>query len=273
MTDHRDWTGQVGHIWATEWRRTDRSFGELTPQLLAAAEVETYAHALDIGCGAGELSVALASRYPDRHVTGVDISGELLAVARQRSGDFTNTAFAHADAATFEPRHAPDLLLSRHGVMFFRDPVAAFAHLNDRAARKARLAFSCFRTRGQNAWVTTVMGALAEAPAPPADPREPGPFAFGDRDHVDTVLREAGWREIAFHQIDYRMIFGAGEHPVSDAVDYLTRVGPTASPIAALPDEERAATLVRLASILDDHRQGDTVSLPASAWLVTARKG
>ena len=271
VTDHRDWTGKVGSIWAQEWRRTDRSFIELTPRLLAAIEAEPFRHALDIGCGAGETSCALAKAHPDRSITGVDIAPDLLDVARERGSAFANLAFVEGDAATTAFDFAPDALVSRHGVMFFADPVAAFAHLHAVAAPSARLTFSCFRKRAENEWVGATLAALPDPPSPPLDPFEPGPFAFGERDRVATILRDAGWRDIAFDAVDYRMIFGAGADPIADACDYLTRVGPTATPIAALAPSARQATLERMAQRLETYLAADRIAMPAAAWIVTAR--
>ena len=256
MTEYRDWTGKVGDVWAQEWRRTDRSFGELTPRLLAAARGEAFTRALDIGCGAGEISCALAERDPAVPVMGVDISPELLAVARERGAGLGNLDFVLGDAAQLACGTA-DLLVSRHGVMFFADPVAAFTHLREHAGDKARLVFSCFRSREDNAWTAATMAALPSVPPPP-DPHEPGPFAFADKDRVAGILSQAGWTDIAFDPVDYGMVLGSGADPVADARSYLTRVGPTASALAALDDDtERAAALARLTPILDQARDGE----------------
>ena len=271
MTDSRDWTGRVGAKWADQWRRTDRSFGELTPRLLASALSDPFTYALDIGCGAGELTCALAGAHASAHVTGLDISADLLNAARSRCDTLANTAFAHADAASFKPLHAPNLLVSRHGVMFFAEPVAAFAHLLAEASPGARLVFSCFRSRGHNEWATATIGVLDDPPDSPADPAAPGPFAFADHDRTARILSDAGWSGLSFDPIDYRMILGGGEHPVSDAMDYLMHIGPLAPAMAELPDAKRRAALERLGQLLEDNRIADTVSLPASAWIVTAR--
>lgn len=272
MTDHRDWTGKVGEIWAQEWRRTDRSFRALTPLLLDRARRRPFRRALDIGCGAGEIACELAQDHAEAKIVGVDISPELLAVARKRAARFPNVQFVHGDAALYGAGsgEAFDLLVSRHGVMFFAEPSAAFARLRRQAASGARLVFSCFRARAENAWVAATLTALPEPPAPP-EPREPGPFAFGEQAYVAGILADAGWREIGFEAIDYSMVFGEGADPVADATDYLSRVGPTATPIAALPEADRAATLARLSAILDGHSVAGRVELSAAAWLVTAR--
>lgn len=274
MTDKRDWTGKVGSTWAQEWRRTDRSFSQVTPQLLEAIEAGPFNWALDIGCGAGEIACELAQRHPDAEITGVDVAPELLEVARRRGEGLENCRFVAGDAASYtvDPTRAPDLLVSRHGVMFFPAPVAAFAHLKAQAREGARLIFSCFRARQENQWVSATLSALPVQPEPPL-PGEAGPFAFGSRDHVQAILSEAGWDGIEFEPLDYEMVFGGGNDPVADATDYLTRIGPTATPIAGLGGKERAETLARLGRLLEGYLTDSIVSIPAAAWIVTARTG
>lgn len=273
MTDHRDWTGKVGTIWARQWQRTDRSFRELTSILLDRIGNTGFVECIDIGCGAGEISIALAKSASQGMITGVDISPELLAVARQRGENLLNLDFIHGDAAQYSPdKQGVDLLVSRHGVMFFPAPVEAFAHLRSISAQDARLVFSCFRVRERNEWVSETLSVLPTVPVPPPA-GEPGPFAFGDRDHVAHILESAGWTDVAFEEIDYRMIFGGGDGPVEDACDYLSRVGPTATQLAALEDTERAEALDKLRKVLSGHLRDGFVSLPAAAWIVTSSAG
>jgi SAM-dependent methyltransferase len=157
-----EWTGPVGSAWAEQWRRTDRSFGPLTDCLLEPGAIGRFAHALDIGCGAGELVQRLAASHPSAQILGIDISAELLDVARARCAQLGNARVEETDAATWHAQAdaQPDLLISRHGVMFFADPVAAFSHLRQQSAPGAQLRFSCFRARSENEWVTALMGPL-----------------------------------------------------------------------------------------------------------------
>src|SRR6185503_17175969 len=114
-----------------QWRRTDRSFGSLTERLLRRTRDFAFASVLDVGCGAGELSLALARGRHHITVTGVDLSPDLIEVARDRAAHLANVSFEAADAAAWRPADgaAPDFMVSRHGVMFFDDPVAVFSHL------------------------------------------------------------------------------------------------------------------------------------------------
>lgn len=271
MTDTSEWTGRVGNAWAEQWRRTDRSFGALTDRLLDSAAVGTVTRALDIGCGAGELVERLARANSSTKVLGIDISADLLEVARARCAGLANASFAEADAAAWRsaPDARPDLLISRHGVMFFADPVAAFAHLREQSAPGARLRFSSFRARTDNAWATALASALP--PQPSADPAAPGPFAFGDPARVEAILAAAGWAEIAFEPVDYAMTAGEGDSAVEEALAYFQRIGPAARAIAELPETDRPAVRARLRAVLIDHHANGVVTLRAAAWIVTAR--
>jgi len=110
MTTVFDWTGRIGDVWAEEWRRTDRSFANLTPHLnvaiLAAASPQT-ATAIDIGCGAGEATVATAQALPNANVTGIDLSPTLIETAQQRAADQANVRFECADITAAVANHAP----------------------------------------------------------------------------------------------------------------------------------------------------------------------
>ena len=267
-----EWTGRVGQSWAQEWQRTDRSFTPVTDQLFASPVMREFSHALDIGCGAGETACRLAADHPGGNVLGLDISTELLDVARERGDDLPNLRFAIGDAAQWMPEASerPDLLISRHGVMFFDDPVAAFSHLSAIAAPQATLRFSCFRQRGENGWVRELMSVLP-TPAAVPDPYAPGPFAFGEQQRVEDILQAAGWEGLTFEAFDYPMVAGAGPDAVEEAVTYFLRIGAAARAIAELPDADRQDVVDRLRTMLAGHYQDAIVALPAAAWIVTAR--
>lgn len=272
MTDRNDWQGRTGRTWADEWRRTDRSFAGLTDRLLARASARPIERALDVGCGAGEISLAIARGHPRSEVVGLDISESLVEVARERAANLGNVTFLVADAADWRAsRFAPDLVVSRHGVMFFPDPVAAFTNLAQGSAPSARLVFSCFRDRTENPWAGDLVAMLPE-PSRPADVAgAPGPFAFADRDRVEIILTQAGWMEIAFEPVDFAYVAGTGDRAVEDALSYFQAIGPAAAIVKSLPEDERHAFQARLTRYLEGHAQGPLVALPGAAWIVSAR--
>lgn len=267
-----EWQGRTGDSWAAEWRRTDRSFAMLTERLLQRSRDFHFGNVLDIGCGAGELSLALARGRPESRVTGVDISAALISVARTRGEHLANATFIEADAAAWQPDSSPpDLLVSRHGVMFFADPVAAFTHLSRIAAPGAGLLFSCFREPSLNPFMSEVV-RLLPPPAEPSDPLAPGPFAFADPLRLETILRTAGWTDVALEPFDFAMVVGAGDDPVADALAYFQAIGPAARARRDLDAEQLATFQTDLRALAEQHRSEGIVALRAAAWIVSARR-
>lgn len=275
MTSGADWQAGVGRTWAEMYRLTDRSFSGLTQRLLERLAIVPGRSIIDIGCGAGELSLALARTRPLTRITGIDVSTDLVAAAQARAGDRSTVDFTVADASQWRPVEAPDLLVSRHGVMFFDNPVTAFAHLHAIAAPRANLLFSCFRAPSENPWATEVGAILPVPPAPPpaAPHYAPGPFAFADTDFVRAILSRAGWSSIAFEAFDFAYVAGQGDDPVADAEAFFTRIGPFAAALRESPADIHEDLRRRLRAVLDRHVSGNLVVFPAAAWIVSARNG
>jgi SAM-dependent methyltransferase len=270
MTDTFEWQGRVGDTWATEWARTDRSFAQLQAVLLDRISQlgDRAARVLDIGCGAGATSLAVAERLPGAQLVGIDLSASLIATANAR-GSGRPCRFVVADASTWDdPAFRPDLLISRHGVMFFDDPVSAFAHLGSISAPGARLIFSCFRSPAENTWATEIMALLPAAPA--SDPHAPGPFAFADPGRVADILARSGWKNARSDSVDIAYVAGAGADPVADALDFFSRIGPAARAAQQLDGAAKADFMKGLECVLHNHLDGGTVTFGAAAWIWTA---
>lgn len=270
MISTPEWKDEKGRVWAENFAVTDRAFSSLTQSLLERLADRPGSAILDIGCGAGELALALGRARPKAHVTGVDISPDLIATARNRGATRPNVTFELSDAAIWYPRgDAPDLLVSRHGVMFFEDPSSAFAHLRGIAAPGARLFFSCFRTPSENPWSKDV-ATLLELPPPP-DPFAPGPFAFADEDRVRSILYRAGWKDIRFEAVDFPFILGLGEDAVDAALHFYTTIGGAAAQVFAdMEPEARIKAEEKLRAWLASHCEDRILAFRAGAWFVEA---
>lgn len=270
MTGREEWRAAVGVKWATEWRRTDRSFTGLTEELLRKALSIPVHNVLDIGCGAGEIALALARSNQQASVTGIDVSADLIEVARARGGNLQNLRFVTGDAQDWSAEgQKADLLISRHGTMFFDDPVAAFGNLRSNAFPHARLIFSCFRERRYNDWATE----FADLSPQEAEPVEeaPGPFAFGREERIQRVLSDAGWGDVQCEPIDYAYVAGAGPEAVEDAKSYLLAIGPAAAAAAKLEGSARDRFESGMEALLRKRCEQNIVAFEAAAWIVTAR--
>lgn len=269
-----EWQGKTGEAWAEEWRRTDRTLAPLNQALLAYALPFEGRRILDVGCGAGATSLAFGAALPDAEITGLDLSGALVAAAQARVDGRANVQFVAGDASVWTPADgAPfDLIVSRHGVMFFADPLAAFSHLHGLAPH-GRLLFSCFRAAAENEWMTAMLGIIrrhaADAPATPQD--APGPFAFAEPARIEAILGGAGFAPPAIKPFDFTFLAGAGDDPVADAMAYFRRIGPMARLGAALEGDARTAFLADLEGVVAAQRRDGQVAFRAAAWLVSAR--
>lgn len=273
-----DWNGQSGERWVTNQTRLDHMLALFGERALQAAAVQPGEHVLDVGCGAGTTSFALARQAgPGGRVLGVDISAALVTRAQTLAPPDAPVAFELADASTAAlPQGAFDLLFSRFGVMFFDDPAAAFAHMRHALRPGGRIAFVCWRGAAENDWVRLPMGAIRAIVPPPAppDPEAPGPFSFGDATRVSRILAAAGFEAVALAPFDHAIPFGRGadrDAALDDAVEMAFQVGPLSRALADQPDaiRARAATAVRAAFA---ERPGvESVMIEGAAWIVTAR--
>lgn len=272
-----DWNGDSGARWAANLARLDLMLEDFGSAAIATAKAQPGEQILDIGCGSGTSTFALAQRVgPTGHVLGVDISEQLVEIARAATPDGASVAFRCADAATAAlPQGQFDLLFSRFGVMFFDDPVAAFAHMRGALKPGGRAAFICWRGAQENDWVRLPMAAIRDIVQPaPADPNAPGPFAFGDRQRLADILAAAGFTAIEIAPLDTTLSYGRGasrEAAVDDALDMAFQVGPLSRALADQSDDVRgrAADAVRAAFA---KRPGETsVLIDGAAWVVTAQ--
>jgi SAM-dependent methyltransferase len=273
-----DWNGRSGEQWVANQARLDAMLDAFGDAAIEAAAIGEGEQILDVGCGAGATSQALATRVgPRGHVLGVDISAPLIERAREAAPTGAPLAFELADAGTAAlPGQAFDLLFSRFGVMFFDDPAAAFAHMRGALKAGGRLAFVCWRGGAENDWVRLPMAAVADLIPlpPPPDPEAPGPFSFGDRGRVARILTDAGFTDVSIAPFDHPVPFGHGdtrEAAVDNAVEMAFQVGPLARLLAEQPDEIRAqaAEAVRRAFAAKPGKR--SVMIDGAAWIVTAR--
>jgi SAM-dependent methyltransferase len=261
------WNGAAGERWAAFQPVLDRALGAISEALLAFAAPKPGERVLDIGCGTGTTTYALAKAVgPGGSVTGVDISRPMLSVARGRG---VGVNFREADASThlFHPTH--DLLFSRFGVMFFADPTSAFANLRKALSPHGRLAFVCWRDVKENLWASTPMAAARPflPPQEPADPHAPGPFAFADDARLRKILGDAGYRDIRIEKLDSTMHMGA---TMNDAVEQALRIGPLARASAGLDEAALAKIRAAVREALTKFETPTGIAPQAACWLVGA---
>lgn len=264
------WNGPMGQQWAMNEARTERGLIPLTEALLAAAAAQPGEHVLDIGCGCGGYTLALArATGPTGRVIGADVSTAVLEVAEATKAE--NTDYVLADASTHDfAGTAADLLTSRFGVMFFGDPDAAFANLHRALKPSGRLVFACWRAVADNPWARIPQQAIFSVidRPPPPHPEEPGPFAFGDAARIHRILAAGGFKDPKIMPFDFEMLFPADPATAAAAIS----TGPIGGRLLRdRPDAIRAAAVAAIAEAITPCVSNGFTRLGASVWIVIAR--
>lgn len=273
-----DWNGTSGQRWVANQARLDVMLAPFGDAALAAASPQAGEHVLDVGCGAGTQTFEIGRQIGSRgHVLALDISTPLIERARQTTPPNLPITFDVADVSVAPlPVEGFDLLYSRFGVMFFDDPVAAFAHMRVALRPGGRLVFVCWRGAAENDWVRLPMGAIRDIvpPSAPPSPDAPGPFSFGDRARVEGILTAAGFVDCEMRPFDHTIGFGLGEDreaAVTDAVNMAFEVGPLSRALADQPEAVRARAEHAVRAAFSARPGERSVEIEAAAWIVTAR--
>lgn len=266
------WNSRAGETWVEAQEQMDLMLAPLSALALDAAAPQPGERAIDVGCGCGDTSLAIANR--GAAVWGVDISAPMLARAKTRAEGMKDVAFTETDAATqsYTPDH--DLVFSRFGVMFFADPVAAFANIKTGLTPSGRLVFVCWQAAAANAWLSIAGRAVqpflpeADPEADPVNPRAPGPFAFADATYLETILASAGYANIDIASVTPTLHVG---DDMDDAMRFQSRIGPLSRVLAELDDAQRKAALDAARAALAEHETAAGIDLISAAWVVSAR--
>jgi SAM-dependent methyltransferase len=267
------WNGRGGETWVARQEHTDLTLAPVFDALLAFAAPRTGERVMDVGCGCGASTLDFARAVGTAgRVTALDISGPMLAEGRSRAAaaGITNIEWREADPAT-ATLDEYDLLASAFGVMFFGDPVSAFANMRRAASADARLAFVSWRPPSENPWTALPINAVSRhlPPRPQPVPNAPGMFAFADPEYVSGVLTAAGWAPPRFDALDLEIDLAAGRG-LDEAVAQTTKIGAVNSRLRDQPTEVVTAAIASLREALAAHTDGSSVRLPAAMWLVSS---
>jgi len=272
------WNSDAGLKWITYQEQLDNLMESVKARLLQRAGVRPGDQVLEIGCGTGATTRSAARQAgPDGRVTAADISEPLVGFAKNQPAETDSSPIDYllGDAQTYPFETGQfDQMISRFGVMFFGDPVAAFENITRAVTPGGGLTFACWAALSDNPWFT-IPGRAAIAqlgkPAPlPAD--APGPFAFAEQDRVLQIMRAAGLQDCSAAAegitLDYH---GSAE----DAARLACSVGPAVRIMQEFGGTDQDLVAIQQATAAEFsafYKQG-TVHIPASINFYMAKTG
>lgn len=265
------WDGDEGAYWAAHAAHFDGTVAGYHVPFMEAAAISAGEQVLDIGCGTGQTTRDAARRAPAGGALGVDLSAEMITLARRLAGaeGLPNARFEQADAQIYPfGQGSFDVAISRTGAMFFGDPHEAFTNIARALRGGGRLALLSWQAPPANEWVTELTTALAagrDLPAPP--PQAPGPFALADPSRVRQLLTGAGFTRIEIDPIQAPMWFGASN---DDAYDFA--LGLLGWMLEGLDEDRRAQALAALRATVTAHSTANGVVYNSGTWLIHAQR-
>lgn len=272
----RHWNEVAGPRWVARAGAQEARNIEVAQILLGAAAPQPGERVLDIGCGTGATAIPFAAAVaPAGNVTGVDISEPMLGQARKNidAAGLPNVSLVLADAQVHRfPADSFDLLISRFGVMFFADPVAAFTNLHAGLRQNGRLCMAVWSTIDDNThWRVPFEIAVKHLGLPaPVSPTEPGPTAFRDPDYLRGILKKAGFTSIDIRPSRFNVI----GRSVAEEAENAAQSGPA----SRLMEEKQADEPVRRAIVAETaaayaaFETPDGLRLPGTVLLARARR-
>ncbi|HEY2699385.1 MAG TPA: methyltransferase domain-containing protein [Pseudonocardiaceae bacterium] len=262
------WNGYEGEHWASNDDRFDKVNGGYNATLLDAAGIGTDDAVLDIGCGNGQLTRQAALRA--KRASGVDLSEPMLATARARAAEESvgNVDFFRGDAQVhpFESGSL-DVALSRFGVMFFADPVAAFTNVHRALRPSGRLAFLCLDEFDRSD-VGRVFEAMQTWVPWPTGQRNSGPTSLADPEHTEELLTTAGFHDVTQTPVQAEQWWGTD---ATDAAAFMASWGPVHYHLGLVGAAAARRATGAMTEALRAFEGPAGVVLRGHAWLVSAQ--
>jgi SAM-dependent methyltransferase len=261
------WQSDQGDFWVTHADRLNDQLAGYHEPFLTAADVQDTSVVLDIGCGPGWTTRQLAHRAPGGQALGVDLSPQMLDLARRRAGGegLSNVTFEQVDAQVHAfPDDHFDVVVSRNGAQFFGDPVVAFNNIRRATKPGGRLMLMAWQPIARNEAINTFRTILAGVTGPAAD--GPGPFSLGDPDRVRGLFTSVGYGNVRLTEVAAPMWFGKD---VDDAMEFITNM--FGGMMGKRDEDGKAKALAELRVNVAEHATGDGVTYRSATWFIEAQ--
>ncbi len=277
MTESPEWQGKLGAVWAQNAAALDRMLSPVGDVGLDALGSVAGRFVVDIGCGAGACSVDLARR--GARVLGVDLSADLLSVARGRSRGL-DVSYHCGDVVSLARDGGltgAESLFSRCGTMFFDNQAEAWdAIVSGLGKPPCKIVLIAWASVAENDWARLPL-ALAE----PVLGREltclpesgvAGPFGWAEEQHFAPILQKSGIRNLTWRKVKRDTVCCLGQDKqgggIAGGVEFLLRLGLLASRLHGVAPDKREQVARVLTDGLGDSIVNNRLTLSSTAWII-----
>jgi len=270
--EHEYWNSESAGYWISQKQALDQLLAPWARHLLEAAELSGGEQITDVGCGTGTTTLEFAASVgTEGKVTGVDLSRKLIDYAAKsaREHAIDNVIFVEADAAEYCFSCPQDLVISRCGVMFFGDMVAAFSNLRSGLVEKGQILLVVWRAPEQNEWYQFPVRCAAafSGQQPEHDPDLPGAFTLADPAKLKHILELAGFRNVMLRAVTEKLCVG---QTVKSAAEMFMAMGTIRNLLDDADTELLDKVKRHMLQGLAVYRQEAGVYMNGTCWLVRA---
>ena len=234
-------------------------------RLRAAAGVRGGERVVDIGCGAGLTTREAARAAAPGDALGIDVSAPALERARALAAadGLENVTYEEGDCQTypFVPRSF-NVAISRFGVMFFSDPIAAFGNIARALRPDGRFVALVWQRHGDNEWAVAVDEAVGSTMAD-----DMSAFSLGDPDVTTRILEYTGFDDVGFEDVNEPVFYGPD---LAAALEWVRGFASTKEVLDRLDPPGSELALERLRKTLAEHARDDGIYFDSRAWIVKA---
>ena len=230
--DQRKGWNNVANGWLKWWKITENAGSNLSKRLIELAEIKQGSIVLDISTGIGEPAITAASKIgKNGHVLAVDISPQMLSVAKERakSMDLQDLIeFREGDTETIDlPSSKFDAALCRFGLMFLPNVKLGLLNIHKSLANKGRFVAAVWASPEKVPFISLPFNILMkETNITPPPPNSPGPFSLSDEKLLKEYFNSSGFEGVTMER--QNMIFN-----FRSAEEFTNFVCETASPVQA----------------------------------------
>jgi ubiquinone/menaquinone biosynthesis C-methylase UbiE len=236
--------------------------------MLSSAALAPGEKVLDLACGTGLVTLAAAASVgPDGSVLGTDISGQMVAVARQRAIEqqVSNVTFERMDAETLDfPDATFDVVLCSLGLMYVPDPERAVREWRRVLRPGGRVAMAVWGKRANCGWspVFPIVEAEVDTDVCPLF------FALGEIDALSQLCEDAGFGAVRQRRIATILSYADADA----ACDAAFVGGPVALAWSRFDEEVRAHVRARYKHAIEPWRRSQGYRIPGEFVIVSGER-